>query len=219
MFTGLIQSIGEITELKRDSNDLRIRIDSRGLDMGIVKLGDSIAVNGVCLTVVGFDNSSFRADVSAETLANTTLGSWASGQKVNMEKALTFSQPLGGHLVSGHVDGTGKILARNQDGRSVQFSIEAPKELEKYIARKGSICIDGTSLTVNAVKAGQFEINIVPHTLDQTIIHQYQPGVLVNLEVDLIARYLEQMLISGETSQGVSLQSLQEYGFIKPGSR
>ena len=219
MFTGLIQSIGEITELKRDSNDLRIRIDSRGLDMGIVKLGDSIAVNGVCLTVVGFDNGSFRADVSAETLANTTLGNWASGQKVNMEKALTFSQPLGGHLVSGHVDGTGKILARNQDGRSVQFSIEAPKELEKYIARKGSICIDGTSLTVNAVKAGQFEINIVPHTLDQTIIHQYQPGVLVNLEVDLIARYLEQMLISGETSQGVSLQSLQEYGFIKPGSR
>ena len=219
MFTGLIQSIGEITELKRDSNDLRIRIDSHGLDMGIVKLGDSIAVNGVCLTVVGFDNSSFRADVSAETLANTTLGNWASGQKVNMEKALTFSQPLGGHLVSGHVDGTGKILARNQDGRSVQFSIEAPKELEKYIARKGSICIDGTSLTVNAVKPGQFEINIVPHTLDQTIIHQYQPGVLVNLEVDLIARYLEQMLISGETSQGVSLQSLQEYGFIKPGSR
>lgn len=219
MFTGLIQSIGEITELKRDNNDLRIRIDSRGLDMDIVKLGDSIAVNGVCLTVVGFDNSSFRADVSAETLANTTLGNWASGQKVNMEKALTFSQPLGGHLVSGHVDGTGKILARNQDGRSVQFSIEAPKELEKYIARKGSICIDGTSLTVNTVKPGQFEINIVPHTLDQTIIHQYQPGVLVNLEVDLIARYLEQMLISGETSQGVSLQSLQEYGFIKPGSR
>ena len=219
MFTGLIQSLGEITELKRDSNDLRIRIDSRGLDMSIVELGDSIAVNGVCLTVIAFDNNSFRADVSAETLANTTLGNWASGQKVNMEKALTFSQPLGGHLVSGHVDGTGKILSRNQDGRSVRFSIEAPKELEKYIARKGSICVDGSSLTVNAVAAGHFEINIVPHTLDQTIINQYQPGALVNLEVDLIARYLEQMLISGEGSQGVSLESLQQYGFVKPGSR
>ncbi|MDF1644593.1 MAG: riboflavin synthase [Pseudomonadales bacterium] len=219
MFTGLIQSIGEITELHRDNNDLRIRIDSRGLDMSVVELGDSIAVNGVCLTVVAFDNTSFRADVSAETLANTTLGNWASGQRVNMEKALTFSQPLGGHLVSGHVDGTGKILSREQDGRSVRFSIQAPGELEKYIARKGSICIDGTSLTVNAVVAGHFEINIVPHTLDQTIFQQYRPGVLVNLEVDLIARYLEQMLISSKDSKGVSLESLQQYGFVKPGSR
>ena len=219
MFTGLIQIIGEITELTRDNQDLIIRFDSRGLDMSIVELGDSIAVNGVCLTVVGFDDNSFRADVSAETLANTTLGSWASGQRVNMEKALTFSQPLGGHLVSGHVDGTGKILSREADGRSVRFSIQAPKELEKYIARKGSICIDGTSLTVNIVAPGHFEINIVPHTLDQTITNQYQPGVLVNLEVDLIARYLEQMLISGEGSHGVSLESLQQYGFIKPGSR
>ena len=219
MFTGLIQFIGEITELNRDNNDLRIRIDSRGLDMSIVELGDCLAVVVVCLTVVAFDSNSFRADVSAETLANTTLGNWASGQRVNMEKALTFSQPLGGHMVSGHVDGTGKILSREQDGRSVRFSIQAPKELEKYIARKGSICIDGTSLTVNAVAAGHFGINIVPHTLDQTIFQQYQPGALVNLEVDLIARYLEQMLISSEDSPGVSLESLQQYGFVKPGSR
>jgi len=156
----------------------------------------------------------FAADVSRETLSLTTLGDLGPSSPVNLEKALTLSKPLGGHLVSGHVDGLGKILERTDDARSVRFRIQAPAELARYIAHKGSICIDGASLTVNAVRGAVFEVNIVPHTLQETIMAGYVVGTEVNLEVDLIARYLERLLL-GEDTGGVTLETLRECGFVK----
>jgi riboflavin synthase len=195
MFTGIIEAMGEMAELQPRGGDFRLRIRSGQLDLGDVDIGDSIAVNGVCLTVVGLPGDGFLADVSRETLSLTTLGALKPGDRVNLEKALTMASRLGGHLVSGHVDGLGSVIERHDDARSVRFTIEAPAELAKYIAHKGSITVDGTSLTVNAVDGLRFELNIVPHTLQQTIIGGYVPGRRVNLEVDLVARYLERLLL------------------------
>ncbi len=200
MFTGIIEAQGSIASMSPRSGDMRLQIDAGKLDLGDVFLGDSIAVNGVCLTVVELDNSSFSADVSNETLLLTSLGGLKAGSPVNLEKALTLADRLGGHLVSGHVDGVGTLISRSDDGRSVRFVIEAPALLARYIAHKGSICVDGTSLTVNAVDGARFELNIVPHTLEETIMGNYQAGAEVNLEVDLIARYLERLLLGDKAA-------------------
>jgi riboflavin synthase len=217
MFTGIIQAVGRIQQLQPQGGDLRLTVATGKLDMGDVAAGDSIAVNGVCLTAVAFSRDAFQADVSGETLAHTTLGELQQGSPVNLEKALTPSTRLGGHLVSGHVDGVGKILERSDDARSVRFRIEAPHELARYIARKGSICVDGVSLTVNDVDGDSFGLNIVPHTLQETIFDDYQAGQAVNLEVDIIARYLERLLNADATPApgGVTESLLQRAGFIK----
>ena len=218
MFTGIIQAVGEVASLSPLGGDVRLRVDTGKLDMRDVQLGDSIAVNGVCLTAVELGEAAFAADVSRETLSLTSLGDLASGGRVNLEMALTLNTRLGGHLVSGHVDGLGKVIERHDDARSVRFVIEAPAELARYIAHKGSITVDGVSLTVNAVNGARFELNIVPHTLRETIMDGYRPGTHVNLEVDLLARYLERLLLGDGAaiadSGGVSEALLRDNGFI-----
>jgi riboflavin synthase len=194
MFTGIIQAIGSVAALEPRGGDLRISINTGKLPMADVELGDSIAVSGVCLTVIEKRAGGFQADVSGETLRLTTLGQLAVNDAVNLEKALTLATRLGGHLVSGHVDGLGLVTARGEDSRSVRFTIKAPDALARYIAVKGSICVDGVSLTVNAVQGAAFELNIVPHTLAETTLGDYRQGRQVNLEVDLVARYLERLL-------------------------
>ncbi len=221
MFTGIIESIGTIRDMQPKGGDMRLTIATGKLDMSDVALGDSIAVNGVCLTAVALEHGSFSADVSRETLSLTSLGHLARGSKVNLEKALTLQIRLGGHLVSGHVDGLGEVISRHDDARSVRFSIRAPAQLAKYIAAKGSITMDGTSLTVNKVEGSTFELNIVPHTLSETIIADYRSGTAVNLEVDVIARYLERLLLGekaaySSTSGGnITEVFLAEHGFMK----
>ena len=202
MFTGIIQAVGTIQTLQEKGGDVALSVATGNLPMENVKLGDSIAVNGVCLTAVQLTDNSFIADVSRETLSLTSLGNLSTGSGVNLERALTLQDHLGGHLVSGHVDGLGKVEARRNDGRSEWFQIVAPKELAKYIAAKGSITIDGVSLTVNRVDGCRFEINIVPHTLQETIIGGYQAGTAINLEVDLVARYLERILLGDKAAIG-----------------
>lgn len=218
MFTGIIQAIGTIATLQPCNGDLRVQIKTAALDMSDVQLGDSIACNGVCLTVVELGSDYFWADVSKETMDNTTLPQWQKGGRINLEKALTPTSRLGGHLVSGHVDGVGEVLHRHGDARSERFRIKVPKDLAKYIAHKGSITVDGISLTVNKVEGAEFELNIVPHTLQHTIMGDYKTGSLVNIEVDLVARYLERLLLgdkAASTNEGISLSFLAEHGFYK----
>ena len=219
MFTGIIEAIGTIRQLESHGGDQRITIHTGSLSLEDVQLGDSIAVNGVCLTAVTLPGDGFVADVSAESLSLTTLGGLKAGDSVNLEKALTPTTRLGGHLVSGHVDGIAEVLSRHNDGRSVRFSIKAPDSLAKYISKKGSICVDGISLTVNEVSGAVFELNIVPHTLQETTMSGFQSGQKINLEVDLLARYLERLLLGDKaaqpTSQGVTEALLAEHGFIK----
>jgi riboflavin synthase len=220
MFTGIIEAIGSVSQMQDKGGDLRLTLDTEKLDMADVALGDSIAVNGVCLTVIEMTSSSFSADVSAETLRLTSLGKLGSGSPVNLEKALTLQTRLGGHMVSGHVDALGKILDRRDDARSIWFSVEAPASLAKYIVHKGSITVDGTSLTVNAVDGNEFELNIVPHTAQETIMSGYQPGTEINLEVDIIGRYLERLLLGekaaekGISGNRVDMELLQKAGFV-----
>lgn len=221
MFTGIIQSIGSIVELQPKGGDMALVVNTGKLDMSDVVLGDSIAVNGVCLTAIAMTENSFTADVSRETLSLTSLGGLSKGSKVNLEKALTLQTRLGGHMVSGHVDGLGSVESRHNDGRSERFTINAPAEIAKYIAAKGSITIDGVSLTVNKVDKASFEINIVPHTLQETIIGDYQAGTKINLEVDVVARYLERLIQGGSLSNSENLSNnitesfLAENGFYK----
>ena len=216
MFTGIIEAVGKVKRIESVGGDMRLTVDVESLDMSDVKLGDSIAVNGVCLTAVKFDQYSFVADVSNESISLTSLKNLKAGSLVNLEKALLPTTRLGGHLVSGHVDGLGQVLNIADDGRSIKYTIQVPSELKRYIAVKGSICIDGTSLTVNAVNDDRFDINIVPHTQERTIIQGYKPGTEVNLEVDLVARYLESLLLhsSDEKKEGLSLDLLSKAGFV-----
>lgn len=215
MFTGIIEAVGRIKKIEPVGGDMRLHVEVGNLDMDDVQLGDSIAVNGVCLTAIEFDKKYFAADVSNETIALTSLKGLAIGSEVNLEKALLPTTRLGGHLVSGHVDGLGQVLSIKEESRSIQLIIRAPDELKHYIAMKGSICIDGTSLTVNKITDTDFEINIVPHTQQQTIIKNYKPGTKVNLEVDLIARYLERLLTKQEdgAEKGITLEALAKAGF------
>lgn len=218
MFTGIIAAVGTITALQPRSGDVRLRITAGKLDLSDVQLGDSIAVSGVCLTAVELPGDGFWADASRETLECTILGGAAPGMKVNLEKALTPTTRLGGHLVSGHVDGIGTVTEWRPDGRSWRLQIQAPDALARYIAAKGSICVDGVSLTVNRVDGAAFELNIVPHTLAETTLADFKTGRRVNLEVDLIARYLERLLLGDRAAQpgGVLTEALlREHGFWK----
>lgn len=194
MFTGIVQAVGRIAAVTPKGGDVCLDIDAAGLPSAGLKTGDSIAVNGCCLTAVAIRDSGFSADVSQETLTLTTLSGLAVGSPVNLESALTLATPLGGHLVIGHIDGVGRVDSRREDARSVRFEVRAPAALARYIARKGSVCVDGVSLTVNNVHGNMFDVNIIPHTLTHTILNNWQPGTRVNLEVDLLARYLERLL-------------------------
>ena len=212
MFTGIIEAVGTVTALEPRGGDVRLSIDGGDLDLSAVAVGDSIAVNGCCLTVVQLREGVFSSDVSRESLGLTTLGKLERGGRVNLERALTLSKPLGGHLVTGHVDGIGRLESRADDARSVRFRFRAPDTLARYLARKGSICVDGVSLTVNEVDGAVFGVNIVPHTLAATGFDAYRPGSRVNLEVDIVARYLERLV---SEPGGISRERLEDYGFVK----
>jgi riboflavin synthase len=194
MFTGIVQAVGRIAALERRARGVRLRIECDGLDLSAARVGDSIAVNGVCLTAIEVGPDFFAADISVETLARTTFADVAAGSRVNLEKALALGEPLGGHLVSGHVDGIGSVLQCAEADGSVRLRVHAPPPLARYIAEKGSICVDGVSLTVNAVAGAEFDLMLVPHTRATTTLGDCRPGRQVNLEVDLIARYLERLL-------------------------
>ena len=193
MFTGIVQAVGRIAALEQRGADARVVIDASSLDLGDVALGDSIAVGGVCLTAVALDGATFAADVSVETLARTTLGALVVGDRVNLEKSLRLADRLGGHLVSGHVDGVGRVAHIEDNGASQRWTFDVPAPLMRYIAVKGSICIDGTSLTVNTVKGDTFGVTLIPHTLDVTTFSARKAGDAINLEVDLVARYVERL--------------------------
>jgi len=197
MFTGIVQGVGRIRSVEPHGGDVTLWIATGDVSLADVAIGGSIAVNGCCLTAVRLEPDSFAADLSRETLSLTTAGDWSPGTPVNLEKALTAGQALGGHYVTGHVDGVGRVIARHDDARSVRVEFEVPAELARYVARKGSICVDGVSLTVNGVAATRFDVNLVPHTLEMTILGGYRPGTRVNLEVDIIARYLERLVAEG----------------------
>ncbi len=217
MFTGIVTAVGRLTALESKGSDTRIQVATGKMDLERIQLGDSIAVSGVCLTVTEKADAGCWFDVSDETLRCTTFGEFHSGDAVNLESSLTLATPLGGHLVSGHVDGVGVVRERADAGRSVRFVIEVPAALAKYIAAKGSICVDGVSLTVNEVSGAAFAMNIVPHTLQATTLGAFQPGRRVNLEVDLVARYLERLLL-GETAAasdggGIARELLSRHGY------
>lgn len=200
MFTGIVQTVGRVEQRLEKAGDVELTIEAAALGLKNVAIGDSICVSGCCLTVTRFEATAFAVDVSRETLAVTTLSDWREGQRVNLEKALSAGQALGGHYVTGHVDGIARVISIEPDARSHRIRFEAPAELSRYIARKGSICIDGTSLTVNEVEGDVFGVNLIPHTLSATISSEYRTGMRVNIEVDIIARYLERLV--GERSIG-----------------
>ena len=220
MFTGIIESVGRVQQITPRSGDVRLTIATAKLDLADVKLGDSIATNGICLTVIELTGQGFVADVSNETLRRTCLKTWKVGTAVNLEKALMPTSRLGGHIVSGHVDGLGEIISFKQDARSLQYQVRAPDELAKYISEKGSITVDGISLTVNAIDGAVFSLNIVPHTVQETNVGSWQVGSVVNLEVDLLARYLERLLLGSKAAQStpkndISLEFLAKHGFMR----
>ena len=220
MFTGIIQAVGTVAAMQPSGGDLRLRIRTGKLSLDDVGLGDSICTNGVCLTVIELPGDGFWADVSVETLNFTTLGKLQPGARVNLEKALTPASRIGGHIVSGHVDGVGQVVSLTEDARSTRVELRAPEALAKYIAHKGSICVDGTSLTVNAVNGARFELNIIPQTMAETIFGEYHPDTAVNLEVDVIARYLERLVLGDaaadpESASELSLETLADNGFLR----
>ena len=212
MFTGIIQAIGTIESSNEIGGDIRLRVHSPEIKFADSSLGDSIAVNGVCLTAIELGDSAFVADVSVETLNKTSLAQLTPGSPGNLEKALTLNTALGGHLVSGHVDGVARLLEMEDDARSIRYRFEVDADLQHYIAEKGSVTLDGTSLTVNQVEANCFDVNIVPHTQQKTLFQYYKPGSEVNIEVDIIARYLERLLEgrAGESSVAVKDQQFIE---------
>jgi riboflavin synthase len=193
MFTGIVTAVGVVLEIRPAGGDFRILIATDILQEAPAREGESVSVSGVCLTMLQPGDHGFTADVSAETLSVTTLGSVKAGHKLNLELAMSLADRLGGHLVTGHVDGVACLLKREPDGRAQRFDFEAPEALVRYIARKGSVCIDGVSLTVNSVAGKAFSVCLIPHTLEATTLGSLAPGDRVNIEVDLIARYLEQL--------------------------
>ena len=217
MFTGIVDTIGTLERSDVYGDARRLLFESDSLDLCDVKIGDSIAVSGPCLTVVSLTDSGFEVDVSEETLRCSTLGQLRKGDCVNLEKALRVSDRLGGHLVSGHVDGIGQVTRRESRGDYVRFKIETPEELSRYIAPKGSICVDGVSLTINDVGEHWFDVFIIPHTLDATTLGSRKQGGLVNIEVDLLARYIERLLdTSASLRDGadITLDKLMDSGFV-----
>jgi riboflavin synthase len=205
VFTGIIQDVGRIVALESLGADIRLTVGVDRLDLSRTAIGDSIAVAGVCLTAVALQPGAFSADVSRETLSLTTIGAWRVGRRVNLEAALRAGDALGGHLVSGHIDGVAEVCARAEEGRSQRFRLRVPQALARYVARKGSVALDGVSLTVNAAEQQEFEVNLVPHTLAVTTLAGLAAGERVNLEVDVIARYTERLLAADcATSRDVS---------------
>jgi riboflavin synthase len=194
MFTGIVQGIGTVSAVQEHTGDVELDIACGALSLRGAKIGDSIAVGGVCLTITRLATDGFAADVSRETLARTTLGELKPGHAVNLELPLRAGEPLGGHLVTGHVDGLGELTARHDDGRSWRLQFQIPRPLARFVAPKGSICIDGVSLTVNDVEGARFDVNLIPHTLAITTLGALRPGSRVNVEVDVIARYLQRLM-------------------------
>lgn len=220
MFTGIIEAVGRILKITPKGKDIALTIDSGILCLQDVKLGDSIATNGVCLTVVQLTGTGYVADLSSETLRCTAFATYKTGQAVNLEKAMLPTTRLGGHMVSGHVDGVASVVSRTLVGRSIEYWLEAPAHLAKYLAEKGSVTVDGVSLTINAVDGNRFKLTIVPHTIKQTTIENYVMGTQVNIEVDLISRYLERLMMGDRAAaqtgtSGVTLLMLAESGFLK----
>lgn len=222
MFTGIIEAVGTIKAININGEGARLIIDTGSLDMSDVKLGDSIATNGICLTVVAFDTKSYTADVSNETLTRTGFANYKVGQCVNLEKAMLPTTRFGGHIVSGHVDAVAEIASVVKNGNSTEYWLTMSDDIAPYIAEKGSITIDGISLTVNSLVADKFRLTIVPHTAQETIISTYQTGTKVNIEVDVMARYIERLLLKKTQmpddkmqSSGVTEALLAQSGFIK----
>ena len=214
MFSGLVKGIGRIGSRKSSGSDARFAIELGSAVIGPLAVGGSVAVNGVCLTAVAVEPAGFTADVSAATLAVTTLGRLAAGSRVNLEPPLKAGDPLDGHIVTGHVDGVGEVVSVEAVGGSKRVVVGVPKALSRYIAAKGSVAVDGVSLTVNAVGAAEFEVNIIPHTQSVTVIGEYERGTAVNIEVDMLARYLER-LVRSDASSGVDLAYLRKHGYAR----
>ncbi|QXW26166.1 riboflavin synthase [Acinetobacter johnsonii] len=219
MFTGIIESLGKVASVQNVGGDVRLRIET-DLDMSDVHLGDSIATNGICLTVIDWGDNWYAADVSRESLNRTTLGSWKAGHSVNVEKAMLPTTRFGGHIVSGHVDAIGEITVVREDARSLYFEVAAPAEIAKYLAEKGSITVDGVSLTINHLRGNILSLNLIPHTAERTNIGTWKAGVKVNLEVDVLARYIERLLLGDKAAQApqqskISMEFLAENGFMK----
>ncbi len=216
MFTGIVKAKGTIRSLKKQGGDLCMTVEARSLDWASFDVGESISVNGVCLTATALHPDGFDADVSMETMNVTALGDLSAGSAVNLEPSISLGERLGGHLVSGHVDCVGAVIARESDARSVRLTIEVPKEYGRYLAKKGSVCVDGVSLTINEVSAQTFEANIIPHTAEETIIGDYAAGSAVNIEVDLLARYIERLLERDDIAEedaGISMDFLKAHGY------
>ncbi|MPW44607.1 riboflavin synthase [Acinetobacter guerrae] len=219
MFTGIIESLGKVESLQNVGGDVRLRIQT-DLDMSDVHLGDSIATNGICLTVIEWGSNWYAADVSRESLNRTTLGQWRVGQPVNVEKAMLPTTRFGGHIVSGHVDAIGEITVVREDARSIYYEVTAPAEIAKYLAEKGSITVDGISLTINHLRGNILSLNLIPHTAERTNISTWKTGAKVNLEVDVLARYIERLLLGDKAaeqgqSSDISMSFLAENGFLK----
>jgi riboflavin synthase len=212
MFTGIVKAVGVVDRLQEVGGDLRITVRADDFPWQRLNIGDSISVNGACLTAVAFSGTAFTADVSQETISVTALSALDAGSHVNLEPALAVGDALGGHFVSGHVDCTGTVSAIEKDARSLRLHVELPAAYRRYAAPKGSICIDGVSLTINDVSASGVELNIIPHTAEQTIIGDYVTGCLVNVEVDLLARYLERLLTPADDG-GISRDFLEAHGY------
>jgi riboflavin synthase len=211
MFTGIVKAVGTIAALQQRDGDVRMRVDCPDVPWADYEPGESIAVNGACLTAVSLHDNGFETDVSVETLDVTALGQSRPGARVNLEPALSLSERLGGHLVSGHIDCRGTVTAIRSDARSIRINIEIPEPYARYVAKKGSICVDGVSLTINEVSGCTFESNIIPHTAEMTIIGEYVVGTVVNIEVDLLARYLERLL--DRDDKGLSEDFLRVHGY------
>ncbi len=219
MFTGIIESLGKVKSLQSVGGDVRISIHT-DLDMSDVHLGDSIATNGICLTVIAWGDNWYSADVSRESLNRTTLSNWKVGQAVNVEKAMLPTTRFGGHIVSGHVDAVGEITQVRSDARSLYFEVTAPVEIAKYLAEKGSVTVDGISLTINHLRGNILSLNLIPHTAERTNIGTWQVGQKVNLEVDILARYIERLLLGDKAAEHnkqskLSMEFLAENGFLK----
>ena len=219
MFTGIIESLGKVESLQSVGGDVRLRIGT-SLDMSDVHLGDSIATNGICLTVIEWGENWYAADVSRESLNRTTLGSWKVGQRVNVEKAMLPTTRFGGHIVSGHVDAVGEITVVREDARSIYYEVTAPAEIAKYLAEKGSVTVDGISLTINYLRGNVISLNLIPHTAERTNIGTWKTGAKVNLEVDVLARYIERLMLGDKAAEvkeqsKLSMAFLAENGFLK----
>ena len=223
MFTGIIEALGQISEMQPRGNDMRITIHTGKLDLGDVKIGDSIATNGVCLTAVELGAQHFVADVSIETIKRSGFAHYKKGQPVNLEKAMLATSRFGGHIVSGHVDGVGEVKQISDLGQTWEVWVKAPDNLAKYLAEKGSVTVDGVSLTINEINGAEFKLTLVPHTLKETIIQHYQSGTQVNLEVDVVARYLERLMLGDKAAHSIeqgeqndiSMSVLAKSGYLK----